>query len=102
MHGDLIRSLVLITPEIVAALTASVALIGAMLMKRSRGNEAFYIGIIGMIGALAATVILYERLTLDTAFYGMIAVDPFSLFFRIIAYTSILYVPEVQGMRNAV
>ena len=92
MHRDLIRSLVLITPEIVAALTASVALIGAMLMKRSRGNEAFYIGIIGMIGALAATVILYERLTLDTAFYGMIAVDPFSLFFRIIAYTSILYV----------
>jgi NADH-quinone oxidoreductase subunit N len=92
MHEDLIRSLFLITPEIIAALTASVALIGAMFMKHSRGNEAFYIGIIGMLGSLAATIILYERLTLDTAFYGMIAIDPFSLFFRIIAYASIIYV----------
>ncbi len=92
MQGDLIRSLFLIIPEIIAVLTASIALIGAMFMKHSRGNGAFYIGIIGMLGSLAATIILYERLTLNTAFYGMIAIDPFSLFFRIIAYTSIIYV----------
>ncbi len=92
MQGDLIRSLFFIMPEIIAVLTASMALLGAMLMKHFRSNGAFYIGIIGMLGSLAATIILYERLTLDTAFYGMIAIDPFSLFFRIIAYASIIYV----------
>jgi NADH-quinone oxidoreductase subunit N len=92
MHSDLIKSLFLITPEMIAALTALVALVGAMLLKRSKGKEAFYIGIIGMLGALGATIILYERLTLSMAFYGMMAVDPFSLFFRMIAYISIIYV----------
>ncbi len=89
---DLIRSIFLIAPELIATLTAIIAIIGAMLMKHSKGREAFYIGILGMLGAIAATIILYERLTLNTAFYGMIAIDPFSLFFRLIAYTSIIYV----------
>ncbi|MCL4557812.1 MAG: NADH-quinone oxidoreductase subunit N [Deltaproteobacteria bacterium] len=92
MQTDLTRSLLLIAPELIVALAALVALTGAMLMKRSRGREAFYIGIMGMLGAIAATVILYERLTLSTAFHGMIAIDPFGLFFRLIAYVSILYV----------
>lgn len=92
MQTNLISSLVLIAPELIAALTALMALVGAMLLKRSGGKAAFVIGIIGMLGALAATIILYVRLTLATAFYGMIAIDPFSLFFRIIAYLSVLYV----------
>ncbi len=95
MQADYTRSMLLIMPEVVAAVTAFVALIGAMLAKRAKddgGNTAFYIGIIGMAGALAATVIMYGRHALGTAFYGMIATDPFSLFFRIIAYASIIYV----------
>jgi len=92
MQESLTKSLFLITPELIATITSLVALIGAMLMKKSRGNEAFYIGIIGMIGSIAATAILYNRLTLDTCFYNMIAIDPFSLFFRFLAYTSIIYV----------
>lgn len=92
MQVDLFRSLVFITPEIIAALTALVALTGAIVTKHSKGNGAYVIGIIGMLGALVATVILYERLTLNLAFYQMIAIDPFSLFFRMIAYTSVLYV----------
>ncbi len=92
MQTDLIRSLVLIAPELIAAFTALAALTGAMTIRHSRGSGAFYIGIFGMLGALAATIILYTRLTLDTAFYGMIAIDPFSLFFRIIAYVSVIYV----------
>ncbi len=92
MQTGLTRSLVLIAPELIAALTALIALMGAMLTKRSGAKEAFSIGIIGMLGAAAATVILYERLTLNTAFHALVTIDPFSLFFSLIAYVSVLYV----------
>ncbi|MGC8684423.1 MAG: NADH-quinone oxidoreductase subunit N [bacterium] len=92
MNESLARSLFLISPELIATLTSLIALIGAVLIKRSSRNEAFCIGIIGMIASLVATIILYSRLTLDTAFYHMIAVDPFSLFFQVIAYISVIYV----------
>lgn len=92
MQVELIRSLVYISPEIIVTITALVALAGATIVKRSNGNGAFVIGIIGMLGAIAASIILYERLTLNLAFYDMVAIDPFSLFFRMIAYLSIVYV----------
>lgn len=92
MHESLTRSLFLISPELIATLTSLISLIGAMLMKRSNGNKVFYIGIIGMIASLGATILLYYKLTLETAFFGTIVVDPFSLFFQLIAYSSVIYV----------
>ncbi|MCL4479399.1 MAG: NADH-quinone oxidoreductase subunit N [Deltaproteobacteria bacterium] len=92
MPGIIARSLFLITPEIIATITALIALIAAVIMKGTNNKGAFYVGIIGMLGSITATVVLYLRYTMNTAFYGMIAIDPFSLFFRLIAYGSVVYI----------
>ncbi len=72
-------------PEIILTLTGTLAMVLEPL-TRPRGKRAIgWVAVVGLIAAGAAAVFAYR--TPGTAFSGMIVVDGFATFFRLIAVT---------------
>lgn len=75
-------------PELLVAFTAIVVLVYDLFVgKNQRRNYSSFVAIPAMLGLAVAFVFLVRQSDMQPAraFLGMVAVDPFSLFFRILA-----------------
>src|SRR5205085_5582553 len=79
-----LRDALLILPEIVLAIWASIVLTLDLFVERSRASHrlVLVISLIGVALAMISTLTLVGQNT--TAFYGSVLVDNFAIFFKVI------------------
>ena len=77
-------NLSLLTPEIIVLITALIVLILDLLPWRGRKVLLATVGVLGTVGALLITMGQWDLR--EEAFYGMVAIDNFSLLFPLNPY----------------
>jgi NADH-quinone oxidoreductase subunit N len=75
-----------IGPELIICVTALFILILGFISKRERAKECAYLGIIGIGGAIWLSLAMWG--IRERAFYDMIVVDQFSIFFKVLFLVS--------------
>jgi NADH-quinone oxidoreductase subunit N len=70
-------------PQLVLLLTGLLVLVLDLIWGEERKGWLPYVALLGLVGTLAATVVLWGRG--EALFEGVFAVDPFALYFQIIA-----------------